>query len=194
MKKLLITTIATAIASQSFALGIAGKFSTLGAGLELSQAISDNFTIKLNANIADVQLPQSTELKFSMQTTGLLLNYNVWDNIGIEAGGYLINATSNQTIRAQENLGFAVGHVTYNQNVKLDNFAPYLGLTYTSNRQKGFFIGANAGIMIIKSTITNTTSGGITGNFGTYNRIWSDEPQKDTMLYPVIGVNVGYTF
>lgn len=194
--KLILTSL---IVVNSYALSIAPTISTLGIGLEAKQNIIGNLSIKLNANKLNVSVPYDTNLALDLNSYGLLLNYNVWHNISIDAGVYKINGSQYQDLSvdaqiAQGKYILAQGNVTQHQQTTIDSITPYLGLSYTSNTDKGFYFSSNVGMMIVPTHLTNkaVATGTAMGRHETLNI--PETYQDKNIFYPVLGIQVGYNF
>ena len=81
-----------------------------------------------------------------------------------------------------------------NLSLSIDTITPYLGLSYISNYNKGFYFGSNIGMMIIPTHLTNKAT--IDGE-AMERHITLDIPttsQDKNIFYPVVGVQFGYNF
>ena len=187
------------ISINCYALSIAPTISTLGAGIEAKQQIIGDLSIKLNANKLAISVPYDTNLALDLNSYGLLLNYNVWHNISIDAGVYKINGSQYQDLSvdaqiAQGKYIIAQGNVTQHQQATIDSITPYLGLSYTSNTEKGFYFSSNVGIMIVPTHLTNKTVASGSAMNQTITLDIPDTHQDKNIFYPVVGIQVGYNF
>lgn len=194
--KLILTSL---ISINSYALSIAPTVSTLGIGIEAKQNIIGDLSIKLNANKLNVSVPYDTNLALDLNSYGLLLSYNVWHNISIDAGAYKISGNEHQDLSvdaqiAQGKYILAQGNVTQHQQTTIDSITPYLGVSYTSNIKKGFYFGSNLGVMLVPTHMTNKAT--IEGSaMGRRETISIPETHQDkNIFYPVVGIQFGYNF
>jgi len=191
--KLILTSL---IAVNSYALSIAPTISTLGIGLEVKQNITENLSIKLNANKINIDVPfKNTQFNFNMSSYGLLLSYNIWQNLALDTGVYITNGRLLQNNNYSVEYMSITGNATNTLKYDLSGTNPYLGISYTSNNSKGFFIGGQLGIIVIKTLQTNCYTYGYTvPSGGGYTLIGNNPDVSSYIPYPVIGFNLGYNF
>jgi hypothetical protein len=187
------------ISINCYALSIAPTISTLGAGIEAKQQIIGDLSIKISANKLAISVPYDTNLALDLNSYGLLLNYNIWRNISIDAGVYKISGSQFQDLNVDAQIVqgkyiLAQGNVTQHQQTTIDSVTPYLGLSYTSNKDKGFYFGSNIGVMLVPTHMANKAT--IEGSaMGRRETISIPEAHQDkNIFYPVVGIQVGYNF
>jgi hypothetical protein len=187
--KLLI--IALSSVTSSYALSVDTNVSTLGLGLGVTQHIIGDLYIKANYNNLNAQINFiQSNFDINMRNFGLLLSYNVWNNLYVDAGMYNTIGFIKQTTTQTASYMGVNGSVSTVNKVDINGTNPYFGFSYKSNNDKGFYVGTSVGILLLK----NQSNTDYTITASNYTQIGSTNPETTLLPYPVISVGVGYNF
>lgn len=194
------------------------KVGTLGAGIEVSTPLKEQYAVRFNINGAsysrtetEEQIEYDADLKFA--NAGILLDYFPFEQRGfrLTAGVYYNGNTVDGT--AQPEAGtYTINGFTYeasdiaslDASLDFDRFAPYLGLGWgTQERTKGFNFSLDVGILFSKPSLTYSVTCGDTTDAAMCEQIKADvalekasvdDDLDDINFYPVVMLGVAYNF
>jgi len=193
LNKLLI--IATTMTlSQVHAGGLSTDLSTLGAGLELSQNITKHLSIKLSANDLSVSIPYGSNINMGLSSVGLIVSYAFFRGLALDVGAYKVSGGLSEDITASASMYGIGGTLNQHNQLTTNGINPYVGLSYTSNTDKGFFFGGQVGVIPMDTTLTTSTNAhyNVMGRGGDY--VIPTTTSTTKIFYPVIGLKIGYNF
>lgn len=195
--------------------GIGGKYSTLGAGVELGIGLSEHFGVRLGANQYSISETSDIDgidydADLDLQSTSLMLDWFPMGGSFYLTAGY-VNSGNEITAHAEPEGDITIGDTTYNVTageVVLDGgielgSGPYIGFGWGKVPASGFGFTFEAGVMQMG---TPDVSLDVTGS----NAIIVDEintsgdkereiaNMEDDLdqyeLYPVVSVGISYGF
>ncbi len=222
MKKILAATALFLLFSQaSYAETAVGLgIGTLGAKLHFSQSLSEDFSLRLEYNGANIDTEGEAEsttvvdgidydVELELSSFSLLLDWHPFNNTFRFTAGGLIN---DNRIRAESDIGnndVEIGDQVFTAaqvgqvrgDITFDSFAPYFGIGWGRVKKKGFSFVADIGVAFQGEPEAELESfGGTLSN----NQVLLDEIDReeaelqedldDFELYPVLSVGFSYTF
>jgi|SRR6266581_924709 len=204
-------------ASADTSLGLRGG--TLGAGAELSYALSQRAAVRLNAD--GYKLSQSSteadidyDMKLKLQTVSLLGDWFPFANNFRISAGAMFNGNK-FTLKGKPTGGFFTVNGTQYNTAQIGSFdasvdfrkaAPYFGIGYGRPINSGLSFIIDAGVMFQgspRSKIDATCGPAAPQGSPACNQVQSDAKAEESRLddslhefkyYPVISVGLAYTF
>jgi hypothetical protein len=192
-------------------IGVGARYSTLGAGIELGKAITDNFSVRLGLNkysTSDTQTIDNVDYDadLELQSTALLLDWHPFAGSFHLTAGYLNSGnklTASATPDGDITIGgntqtVSAGELILNSDIKLGS-GPYLGLGWGNVPASGFGFVFEAGVVQMGTPdVELVLSGSRASDFDTTDvndeiaNMKDDLNQFDT--YPVVAIGISYGF
>jgi len=195
---------------------VALKLGTLGVGLDVSTAISDNLAVRFNVNgLKYNHVEEIDDIKydgdFKPFTAGVLLDYFPLDNAFRLSGGAYYNgnkfigtATPTATTNIEINgISYGVNDVgQLDTEITFDKIAPYIGIGWGNDtRTEGWGLSLDIGAMYhgtpkadLDVTVNNPLlEAQIKNDVVAEKQELLDEIEK-YKVYPVVMIGVNYTF
>lgn len=195
---------------------VALKVGTLGVGLDVSTAISENVAVRFNVNgLKYSRTEEIDDIEYdgdlNLLTAGILLDYFPLDNAFRVSGGAYYNGnkfTGIATPTATTNI--EINGITYGVNdvgqldaeITFDKVAPYLGIGWGNDtRTEGLGFSLDIGAMYhgtpkadLDVTVNNPVlEAQIKNDVAAEKQELLDEIEK-YKVYPVVMIGVNYTF
>jgi len=191
--------------------GINLKAGSLGAGVELSKSLNDNFSVNLSFNAYNVKNTDNIngidyDIKFDLESVGLLANYHpsggvfrftgglMYDNnelkmLGKPTAGttYTINGTNYTATQ----VGALDGKLTFNKA------APYFGIGWGNRPGEKWGFSADLGVLYQGSPdVSLTASGSVPGLAADLEeeRQKAERDLSHYRWYPVLSLGVYFRF
>lgn len=202
---------------QAGGLGLGGKVSNVGLGLELTVGLTDNINTRFNINgykynedYTEDGISYDADIKLSM--LGALVDWHPFSNGFRLSGGLYLNG--NKVTGHAQGAGLVqIGDTTYNLNeVYLDadidlgnTVAPYLGIGFGNavNPNRRWNFAADLGVAFTGKPKVDLTGGVVPGSLININDFQDDiqreednleKDLEDYNILPMISVGVSYRF
>lgn len=196
-------------------VSLGAKVGTLGLGIEATRSLSESFDARLGLNTFSyghdvTESGIAYDLDLDLQSVSLLADWRpMKSGFRVTAGALYNNNELNGRAKAQGsyNIGgqtFSAEQVgTIDANVSFDNFAPYLGIGWTStpSEKSPWSYAFDLGVLYQGSPAARLTSTGGTASedptFQSYLRAEERDLQDgidDFKYFPVVSVGLNYRF
>lgn len=195
---------------------VALKVGTLGVGLDVSTAISENVAVRFNVNgLKYSRTEEIDDIEYdgdlNLLTAGILLDYFPLDNAFRVSGGAYYNGNKFTGIaRPTATTNIEINGITYGVNdvgqldaeITFDKVAPYLGIGWGNDtRTEGWGFSLDIGAMYhgtpkadLDVTVNNPVlEAQIKNDVAAEKQELLDEIEK-YKVYPVVMIGVNYTF
>lgn len=197
--------------------------STMGAGIEYTHPLSDDFSLSFGINkfsytdeIKESDVNYSADIDFN--SISLIANYNpfsdtaVFRNLRIRTGLYNNNNEISMSAKPNggtitiDGISYSANGVSANAKVDFDNLSPYLGIGWgSSNSENAGIFGMNLtfDIGVIKTKVNAKLTGNCTLDAITCNNFQDsiDNENRDLQkeledldLYPIVKLGLSYSF
>ncbi|MFK8020647.1 MAG: hypothetical protein AB8B86_12810 [Pseudomonadales bacterium] len=193
---------------------IGGGVSTLGLNVSVAQSLTDNLSVRLAFNTASYDFDGNTDgieydYGFDLSSISALADWHVFEtNFRITVGGI---SNGNEIDASSKDLAgtVQVGDQTFSSTdvgrlegkIDFDSLAPYLGIGWgrAANRGWAFLVDIGVAMQGSGEAELRSVGGTLSNNPTLLAEIEREEAEleadiEDYDLYPVIGVQVFYTF
>lgn len=194
--------------------------STLGGGLEIGAAISENLSgrvgfNKYSFNYNDTSGGQTFDGKLNWSSVSALLDWRPWSGVTHLTAGVIFNSNkidararvANGSIFTADGVNYScttAGGCGVDSSIAFNKVAPYLGIGWSGHPKKqGFSLSTDIGVIFQGSPHATVSSIGmwtVGGNSASTSILDADaQNQLNSDLsrfkyYPVVSVGLGYTF
>jgi hypothetical protein len=192
------------------------KAGTLGVGIEFSFPVSENFSLRINANgLSYDETEQSDDIEYTgtlqLSNIGLLGDYYPTDSsFRLTAGAYINNNQFEGRALPSSLIPIDLGNVSYGINdighldtvVTFQPISPYIGIGFGNDtREKGWGFTLDIGAMYhgaptaeVTADIKNQYLRPIIERELKEEKIDLEAKLADVQFFPVVMVGVNYTF
>jgi len=190
---------------------VAGKISTLGAGIDYAFPVSQSVDARIGFNTFSYNISQNSNGtnfngKLNLGSLAALADWHPWDSSFRVTGGLLYNNNKFSLTATPTGGNVTVGGTVYttaqagtvSSTVDFGKLAPYAGFGWGSApKDTGLSFAADIGIMFQGSPRANVTA---TGNFaGLATSVAQANADLNASLrsfryYPVVSIGLGYSF
>jgi len=193
---------------------IGGGVSTLGLNVSVAQSLTDNLSVRFAYNTASYDFDGNTDgieydYGFDLNSISALADWHVFDSnfrisVGAISNGNEIDASSKDlagTVQVGDQTFSSADVGRLEGKVDFDSLAPYLGIGWGRAADRGWAVLVDIGVALQGSGDAELQSvgGTLSNNPALLAEIEREEAEleadiEDYDLYPVIGVQVFYTF
>ena len=183
-------------------LGVAGKVSTNGYGVELGYRFNDYLAVRAGVNTGSYDY-SSTDAGINYDYTLDFDNYPVlldWHIFGGEfrlTGGVVSN-NNKATGRASGllDIGGTPVNTTATTNITFEKASPYIGLGWGAlpSTKRGLGFSLDIGVLVQGSPTATITAPGVSAADIAAEEAELNEDLKDFKYWPVVSFGIGYTF
>lgn len=219
MRKIMATAMAGVILGMpitSFAdtgsVGVGFKYSTLGAGLEISYPVSSMLTVSAGINSFSkswTETASGVDYKgdLDLQTISLLANYHPFAGSFHLTAGAMIN-NNEVTMKADPSTSYNIGGTTYTLaevgtlkgTIDFNKVAPYAGLGWGTSSDSGIGFTLDIGVLMQgKPNVDFKATGTLASDSGFQADLKKEEANaeddiKDFTMWPVISAGIDVRF
>lgn len=214
------TTVADLTLTEDSSFNVGFKAGTLGVGLDISKAINEDISLRLNINgfvynTTDDSLFSyaiESDKEYTLQTVGLLMDYHLLQ-LRVTAGAYLNNNKIVYKAKPEgiNELNFNGTYYGLDQIVKsdttitFDNIAPYIGVGWGNNtNRRGWNVTLDVGLLYhgepnvdidvtINDSVPSAVEDSINAAIEVEEKI-QEEDYSSFPFYPVVMVGINYSF
>lgn len=190
------------------------KVSTLGVGGDISKAIIPNYLqLRFNGNYAAFNpVINGNSYSFSLQTYGLLLDYEPWGNsFRISAGMYVprgvLNISSTQSTISLNSHLYNSNFSNLSSSITMDSKMPYFGIGFGSannrNTENSMYFVFDLGVLLMSPTFNLSGSCTDTSSMNCAQFNYDLKMERQNIqnylnqygkYYPVVSIGFGYNF
>lgn len=212
---LLLATGSMASASETGGFGAGVKVGTLGAGVELTYAISPRFTVSAGINKYSISSTETTadidyDVDLDFNTVAVLANFHPFAGSFRITGGVMINSNELDMTANPDALGnFNINGTDYSvaqvgilkAGVDFKKIAPYAGIGFGHSAGSGLGFTLDLGVLLQGEPNVDLTSRGgtLSGNAAFQAELAAEEANaeddiKGFTMYPVVSAGVNFRF
>ncbi len=209
---LLAATLSTpALAASGLSAGL--EISTLGAGLSVAYPVTDSLSVRgiyhqYEYDYSDVEDGIDYNFELDLQNASLLLDYYPFTSGFRLSGGVALNGNEVTGVARPSNTSYQIGDQTYtaaevgtlNGTVDFKELAPYLGIGFTSGRDRsGLQFSADLGVLFQGTPDVTLNATGAAANPALASDLNREQANlqsdlEDFEFYPVLSLGLSYAF